>query len=202
MPKSKAARRSYHHGDRRAALIRATTEMVAEQGLPAFTVAEAARRSGVSSGAPFRHFADREELLTAAGTAAVEELVERYRAAISTAAGPAEALGAVSAAFVSFAAENPGGFELQSGAGYLTRRHVELQDARRALADLLVPIGLELARDHDAALELIGAQYALALGFATLAVRRAYEPRGEEAGSVAARARQATLAMVAGWPAR
>lgn len=199
MPIAAGSRRNYHHGDLRAALIRATTEIVAEQGLPAFTVAEAARRSGVSSGAPFRHFADREELLAAAGTAAVEELVERYRKAAEAAAGPAEALAAVSAAFVEFAAEDPGGFELQSGAGYVTRRHEAMQDARRALADLLMPIGLELAPDHDSALELIGAQYALALGYAALAVRRAYEPRGEDAAQVAARARQATLALVRGW---
>ena len=199
MPNSKASRRSYHHGDLRASLIRATTEIVAEGGLPTFTVAEAARRSGVSSGAPFRHFADREELLAAAGTAAIDELVGRYAAAIAAAADPAAALGAVSAAFVAFAAENPGGFELQSGAGYVTRRHPEMQDARRALADLLMPIGLEVAPDHDSALDLIGAQYALALGYAALAVRRAYEPRGGSADYVAARARQATLAMVAGW---
>jgi AcrR family transcriptional regulator len=193
-------RGGYHHGDLRATLIRATTEIVAEQGLAAFTVAEAARRSGVSSGAPFRHFADREELLAAAGTAAIEQLRERYRAAIEAAASPAEALAAVSAAFVTFAVENPGGFELQSGAGYLSRRHPAMQDARRALMDLLMPIGLELAPDHNSALDLTGAQYALANGFAALAARRAYQPRGEGVKEVAARARDATRALIAGWP--
>jgi AcrR family transcriptional regulator len=200
MPDSAPPRPTYHHGDLRASLIQATTEIVAEQGLPAFTVAEAARRSGVSSGAPFRHFADREELLAAAGTAAVDQLRERYREAIESKSDPAEALAAVSAAFVSFAVENPGGFELQSGAGYVSRRHPAMQDARRALTDLLVPIGLELAADHEAALDLIGAQYALANGFAALAVRGAFEPRGEGVEEVAARARQATRALVAGWP--
>lgn len=201
MGKEAPGRSGYHHGDLRASLVQATTEIVAERGLPAFSVAEAARRSGVSSGAPFRHFADREELLAAAGTAAIDQLRERYREAIAAADGPAEALAAASAVFVTFAVENPGGFELLSGAGYVSRRHPEMQEARRRLTDLMVPIGLELAADHKSALDLTGAHYALVNGFAALAVRRAYEPRGEGVAEVAAHARQATLALVAGWPA-
>lgn len=88
-----------------------------------------------------------------------------------------------------------------SGAGYVSRRHDEMQEARRRLTGLMVPIGLELAPDHESALELTGAHYALINGFAALAVRRAYEARGEGVAAVAARARQATLALVAGWPA-
>jgi AcrR family transcriptional regulator len=192
-------RSGYHHGDLPASLVRATTEIVAEHGVQGFTVAEAARRSGVSSGAPFRHFADREALLAAAGAAAIDQLRDAYREAIGSSPDPAEALAAVSAAFVTFAVENPGGFELLSGAGYVSRRHPEMQEARRELTDLLVPLGLELASDHNTALDLIGAQFALANGFAVLAARGAFEPRGESLADVAARARDATLALVAGW---
>ena len=67
-PKRKArssARRAYHHGNLVPALIEAALQLVQEGGLPAVTVREAARRAGVSPGAPFRHFPTRMALMTA-----------------------------------------------------------------------------------------------------------------------------------------
>lgn len=56
---------SYHHGDLRNALIIAATELIEERGNIEFSMSEAARRAGVSSGAPYRHFKDKEALLVA-----------------------------------------------------------------------------------------------------------------------------------------
>ena len=56
-------RRGYHHGNLREALIRGALELIADKGPAGFTVAEAARSAGVSPGAPYRHFRDRDELL-------------------------------------------------------------------------------------------------------------------------------------------
>src|ERR1700730_31828 len=56
-------RRGYHHGNLREALIRGALELIADKGPAGFTVAEAARAAGVSPGAPYRHFRDRDELL-------------------------------------------------------------------------------------------------------------------------------------------
>lgn len=56
---------NYHHGDLRNALILAATELIEERGSIEFSIAEAARRAGVSSGAPYRHFKDKEALLVA-----------------------------------------------------------------------------------------------------------------------------------------
>jgi AcrR family transcriptional regulator len=199
MDDSAQTRSDYHHGDLRASLIRATTEIVAERGVRGFTVAEAARRSGVSSGAPFRHFADREALLAAAGAAAIDQRREVYRNAIASSEDPAEALAAVSVAYVTFAVENPAGFELIGGASFDRRDHPEVQEARRELVDLLVSVGLALTRDQRDALDLIDAQFALANGFAVLAARGTFEPGGEGVAEIAARARRGTLALVAGW---
>jgi AcrR family transcriptional regulator len=59
-----AARRdSYHHGDLKRALTSAALSLVAEKGPKGFTLTEAARRAGVSAAAPYRHFADKAELL-------------------------------------------------------------------------------------------------------------------------------------------
>ncbi len=61
-----AARRdSYHHGDLKRALTSAALSLVAEKGPKGFTLTEAARRAGVSAAAPYRHFADKAELLAA-----------------------------------------------------------------------------------------------------------------------------------------
>ena len=57
------ARCNYHHGDLRNALIVAAAELIERDGTLDFTMAEAAARAGVSAAAPYRHFADKEELL-------------------------------------------------------------------------------------------------------------------------------------------
>jgi AcrR family transcriptional regulator len=201
MGDSAPARTGYHHGDLRQALVEATTEIVGERGVGGFTVAEAARRAGVSSGAPFRHFADREALLAAAGVAAIADLRRRFERAIAGAPDPAAALAEVGAAFVIYAIENPAGFELTHGPRLAYRESPELQGARREMLDLIWPLGLELAPDHESALDLIGTQLALANGMAVLAARGATRYDEESAPEIAARARRAVRALVAGWNA-
>jgi len=56
--------RGYHHGNLKEALLRAALELIAQKGPAGFTFAEAARWAGVSPAAPYRHFRDRDELLT------------------------------------------------------------------------------------------------------------------------------------------
>ncbi|HTI00326.1 MAG TPA: TetR/AcrR family transcriptional regulator [Acidisoma sp.] len=56
-------KRGYHHGNLREALVEAAQVLIAETGPAGFTIAEAARRAGVSPGAPYRHFRDAEALL-------------------------------------------------------------------------------------------------------------------------------------------
>lgn len=62
-----AAAKTYHHGDLRNALIVAAAELIEESGSLGFTMADAARRAGVSNAAPYRHFKDKEALLDAVG---------------------------------------------------------------------------------------------------------------------------------------
>ncbi|MEP6838703.1 MAG: helix-turn-helix domain-containing protein, partial [Bradyrhizobium sp.] len=57
------APKPYHHGDLRRVLIDAALQVVGESGPDAVSVREAARRAGVSPGAPFRHFASRDALM-------------------------------------------------------------------------------------------------------------------------------------------
>ena len=79
------ARCNYHHGDLRNALIIAAAELIERDRTLDFTMAEAATRAGVSAAAPYRHFADKEELLRAVRELAIlglgyaaDETVSRY----------------------------------------------------------------------------------------------------------------------------
>src|SRR5664279_3084291 len=56
--------RGYHHGNLKEALVRAALELIAEKGAAGFTFADAARWAGVSPAAPYRHFRDRDELMS------------------------------------------------------------------------------------------------------------------------------------------
>src|SRR5262245_58006726 len=77
----------YHHGDLRRVLVDAAFELVGEAGAGGVSVREAARRAGVSPGAPFRHFESRDALLAAVA----EEAQRRFRAEIGKALAKAPA---------------------------------------------------------------------------------------------------------------
>ena len=94
-PPGRPRPKPYHHGDLRRVLIDAALQLVGEGGAEAVSVREAARRAGVSPGAPFRHFPSRDALMQAVA----EEAQRRFRAEIEAALAEAPAgdpLGALS----------------------------------------------------------------------------------------------------------
>src|SRR6201986_4324857 len=58
------AERGYHHGNLKEALLQAALNLIAQKGAAGFSFADAARMPGVSPAAPYRHFRDRDELLS------------------------------------------------------------------------------------------------------------------------------------------
>jgi AcrR family transcriptional regulator len=56
--------RGYHHGNLREAMVEAALNLIRERGPGGFSFAEVARLVGVSGAAPYRHFRDRNALLT------------------------------------------------------------------------------------------------------------------------------------------
>jgi len=114
VPRAPAAK-PYHHGDLRRVLIEAAMQLVGEGGPEAVSVREAARRAGVSPGAPFRHFPSREALMNAVA----EEAQRRFRAEIEVALAeaPADPLGrfrCLGIAYLRWALRNPTHFEVIS----------------------------------------------------------------------------------------
>lgn len=104
---------AYHHGDLPAQLVSVVRDLIEAHGPDGFSVAEAARRAGVSSAAPYKHFKDRPELLRAV----VSEGMDRLRDGMEAAAGQhprgsLESIAAIGQAYVDFARAGPGVFRL------------------------------------------------------------------------------------------
>ncbi|MFJ6426137.1 TetR/AcrR family transcriptional regulator [Streptomyces hydrogenans] len=97
---------TYHHGDLRAACLRAARELLEEDGSAGLSLRAVARRAGVSATAPYRHYADREALVSAVAAEGYRELAEHLSAA-SPAPSTPDDLAAVAVAYVRFALEHP-----------------------------------------------------------------------------------------------
>ena len=78
MPQSNE--RPYHHGDLRRAIVKAALEILQETQSLEFSLRELARRAGVSHNAPYKHFADKRELLAAVSAAGFETADETHGA--------------------------------------------------------------------------------------------------------------------------
>src|SRR5262245_59585067 len=84
--KAATPRDTYHHGNLRSALMGATLELLEEGGPDAVSVREAAKRAGVSPGAPFRHFPTRTALMTAVAEEATTRLKTEIARAVAAVA--------------------------------------------------------------------------------------------------------------------
>jgi AcrR family transcriptional regulator len=109
-----ASKATYHHGDLRAALVRAALELLEERGETSLSLRAVARRAGVSPAAPYRHYADREALVSAVAAVGYRELAERLAAAHPSPSTP-EQLASVAIAYVQFALERPALFRIMFG---------------------------------------------------------------------------------------
>jgi AcrR family transcriptional regulator len=187
----RAKRDRYHHGDLRAALVDTAMELIAEQGVHGFSLAEASRRLGVAVSAPYRHFADRDELLVAAGVRACEALLGAIAAETAAAATPEDELVGAVRGYVRFAVEQPAGFETIFG---VKADHPELDRALRPVAEAYHAAALALAGgDARTADALATAIATTAHGYATMLQR---DP--ETAEAVVAQAGAAARALIAG----
>jgi AcrR family transcriptional regulator len=89
-------------------------ELLEEGGETALSLRAVSRRAGVSPAAPYRHYADREALVSAVAALGYRELAERLAAAHPSPATP-EQLTRVALAYVQFAIERPALFRIMFG---------------------------------------------------------------------------------------
>ena len=141
---SKKNPRPYHHGNLRQALVEACADIAAEEGAESVSVRQVARRVGVSSAAPFRHFASRTALMTAVAEEAMRRFVLEIERRMNRAAkaSPRERLRALAHALFYWALRNPVHFKILSARDLIEiESSVALQRdirAARMLADRLI----------------------------------------------------------------
>jgi AcrR family transcriptional regulator len=111
--------RPYHHGDLRRAIVRAALEILSETQSAEFSLRELARRAGVSHNAPYKHFADKRELLATVSTAGFELLTQRMSNEIAKDSNARAQLFAMLRAYIHHGVENPALYRLMFG-GYLS----------------------------------------------------------------------------------
>ena len=118
-----ATTRPYHHGNLVEAILAATVALIEEKGVDAVSLREAARRAGVSPGAPFRHFPTKAALMAAVAEQAMDRLTGAVEAAVAAAPpSPMARFEALGRAYLGWAFDNPTHFEVIS-----SRKLVDIQ---------------------------------------------------------------------------
>lgn len=115
---------NYHHGDLRTALIDAASELIVDSGPKALTIRAVAKQVGVSHGAPYRHFNDKDDLLVAVverGFELLEEAMSNAKGAASD--SPLDQFAASGEAYFSFARSYPAYYRAMFSGDLLSGRN-------------------------------------------------------------------------------
>lgn len=94
--------------ERRAVTVEAVVALAAEQNPNDITTAAIAKRMGLTQGALFRHFPNKDAILQAVMEWVAERLLSRVDKAVQASASPLAALEAMFMAHVAFVVEHPG----------------------------------------------------------------------------------------------
>jgi AcrR family transcriptional regulator len=131
-------RDTYHHGDLKRALTDAALQLVQEKGPKGFTLREVARRAGVSAAAPYRHFADKAQLLAAAATQGFVQLHEMLDATAASTTDLSEQVLAMGRAYVRWAVDHRDYYQVMFGSELDKTENPDVLIAgERAFGDLL-----------------------------------------------------------------
>ena len=148
-------------------------QLVEDKGIDGFSMREAARVAGVSSGAPYRHFSDKAALLRAVSNEARGLLSAGQERAMRAWGEPAAAFRAMGVSTVAFAVQRPELFLLLSDRRYRDPDDPTVQ-AQEAHARQVMAASQRAAaetddagRDHDPALVMLAA-HAMTYGLARM----------------------------------
>ena len=113
---------NYHHGNLRLALIDAAIEQIKEQGVEKLSMRAIARTVGVSQTAPYRHFKDKNHLLSEVATQAFSELYEASYAVVEQNRTPLQNIQAAGLVYLRYAIDNPEKYRILFGSRIQNRR--------------------------------------------------------------------------------
>ncbi len=181
-------RRPYHHGRLREALLAAARALISERGPAGFTLAEAAKRVGVTGAAPYRHFADRDALMAALAQEGFEHFNENLAKAWDGGRpDPVTALRRRGAAYLAFARDEPGLYKAMFGDAGFLRGPAANAPAKKAFDELLRTTVEVLRFFHapEAGAEKLAVQiWATSHGVADLLLGGHFGDHGEQASTV------------------
>ncbi|GAA2214473.1 TetR/AcrR family transcriptional regulator [Nonomuraea monospora] len=134
----------------RRALLDAATELLDGGGPEAVTLRAVGALAGVTRGAPYRHFPDKDSLLTAVATEALDRLAQQVRAVRAEGLPPAGTLHRALSALMTIGRHRPHLYRLMfaSPTGDLEAIRAAEQAADRAQDEFLAVIG-ELVGERD-----------------------------------------------------
>jgi len=170
------AAKTYHHGNLRAELLDTAIGQLKASSAEDLSLRALARAVGVSQTAPYRHFADKGELLAAMATRGYRALLAALHAAGDrTPDCPTTQLIGFAHAYVEYAASQPQLFKLMFGPSVQPAdKHPELREASRETFQLVQAIlrrGMELGQFREQNyIYLANAAWAGIHGLATLRV--------------------------------
>lgn len=145
-----SAKAGYHHGNLKSALIEAADSIIRDKGIEGFSLREAARRAGVSIGAPAHHFGSATGLLTEVALLGYESLGNALNAVPMT-ADPELDLRQLALAYVRFALAYRGRFRLMFRPDLVNREDPRYAEAStRALSGFAGAISRRKSASEDA----------------------------------------------------
>jgi AcrR family transcriptional regulator len=143
---STTEQRPYHHGDLHRAIVVAALDVLSESQSTEFSLRELARRAGVSHNAPYKHFADKRDLLAAVSAVGFELLAKQMTDAMKELDSPRERLAAMARAYVRDGVNNPALYRLMFG-GYLSGQDNGRPAIERTAAEVMKVLLVEAIID-------------------------------------------------------
>jgi AcrR family transcriptional regulator len=184
--KSSPVKRPYHHGDLRAALLRAALLLIEEHGVKGLALSDAARLAGVSVAAPYRHFKDKEALL--AEIAAEGFVMFRDALARAYKTNPTDKvkrLVEMGMAYVDFALQHRSHFKVMWESGISKAKYPQVRPPAEAAYLLLEEAAKDLLPGAHADWQqaLIAAAWSVVHGYAALSLERELDVVAADQGS-------------------
>lgn len=102
------SKQNYHHGDLKSELINTGLKLLDQDGYEAFSLRKVAKACNVSQTAPYRHFKDKDELISAIAIELMQKFdVELNKAIENNPDNPKTQLIEMGIAYIHFFVENP-----------------------------------------------------------------------------------------------
>lgn len=164
----KKPRGAYHHGDLKGALKTAVLRLVRKKGPRGFSLNEASRLAGVSAGAPYRHYADKEALLAEVARDGNQLMATEIREAAGKVVGLKQKMIEAGMAYLRFAIQRPDYFAVIFQSGLEKTKYPELEQSAREAFGTILDLSMQRERTAELGLQRAVAAWGLVHGLATL----------------------------------